>query len=90
MWRSYIGQTRRNLVTQIQDHVPNGKPNQQSDVPKHLVRNPNCKTNFDSFQILGHSNNRRKLQIEETLLIQKIQPQINLDGASEPIYLCNA
>ena len=28
-------------------------------------------------------------RIKETLLIQKIQPQINLDGASQPIYLFN-
>ena len=41
------------------------------------------------FVVIGHSNNRRKLRIKETLLIQKIQPQINLDGASQPIYLFN-
>ena len=59
------------LVTRIQKHVPNGKPNQESDVAKHLVCNPNHKINFDSPEILGHSNNRRKLRIKETLLIQK-------------------
>ena len=87
--QSYIGQTHRNLATRIQEHVPNGKLNQESDVAKHLVRNPNNKMNFDSPEIPGHSNNRRKLRIKETLLIQKIQPQINLDGASQPIYLFN-
>ena len=87
--QSYIGQTHCNLATRIQEHVPSGKQNQQSAVAKHLVGNPNHKINFDSPEILGHSNNRRKLRIEETLLIQKIQPQINLDGASQRIYLFN-
>ena len=65
--QSYIGQTHRYLVTRIQKHVPNGKPNKESDVAKHLVCNPNHKINFDSPEILGHSNNRRKLRIKETL-----------------------
>ena len=87
--QSYIGQTHRNLATRIQEHVPNEKQNQESDVAKHLVSNPNHKINFDSPEILGHSNNRRKLRIKETLLIQKIQSQINLHRASKPIYLLN-
>ena len=45
--QSYIGQTNRNLATRIQEHVPNGKQNQESDVAKHLVRNPNHKLDFD-------------------------------------------
>ena len=81
--------TYRNLATRIQEHVPNGKQNQGSDSAKHLVRNPNHKINFDSPEILGHSNNYRKLRIKETLLIQKNQPQICQDGASQPIYLFN-
>ena len=87
--QSCNGKTHSNLATRIQEHVRNGKQNQESDVAKHLVRNPNHKINFDSFEILGHSNNGRKLLIRETLLIQKTQPQINLDGASQPIYLFN-
>ena len=82
-----VGQTHRNLVTGIQDHVLNGKPNLESDVAKHQVRNPNHQINFDSPKMLGHSNNRRKLRIKRTLLIQKIQPQINLNEAWQPIYL---
>ena len=85
--QSCIGKADRNLVTRIQEYVPNKKLNQEPDVAKHLVRNPNHKINFDSPEILGHSNNPRKLRIKETLLILKIQPHINLDGASQPIYL---
>ena len=70
--QSYIGQTHGNLATRIQEHVPNGKQNQESDVAKHLVPNHNHEINFDSLRILGHSNNRRKLRIKETLPIQKI------------------
>ena len=43
----------------------------------------------DSPKIHDYNNNRRKLRIKETLLIEKIQPQINLDGESQPIYLFN-
>ena len=85
--QSCIGQVRRNLITRIQDHVPNGKPNQKSDVAKHLVRSPNQKINFDPPEVLGHSNHRRKPLIKETMFIQKIRTKINLDGASQPIYL---
>ena len=56
---------------------------------KHLVYIPNHKINFDPPEIFGHSNNRRKLRIKETLLIQKILPQINLDGTLQPIYFFN-
>ena len=49
--QSYIGQTHRNLATRIQEHVPNGKQNQESHVAKHLVGNPNHKINFDSPEI---------------------------------------
>ena len=59
----------KNMCKNIQEHVANGKQNQESDVAKHLVRNPNHKINFDSTEIFGHSNNRRKLRIKETLLI---------------------
>ena len=84
--QSYIGQTHRNLTTRIQEHELHGKQNQESDIAKHLVRNPNHKINFDFPEILGHSNNRRKRRIKESLLIQKIQPQINVDIASQTIH----
>ena len=86
---SHISQTHRNLVARIQDHVLNEKLDQESDVAKHLVRNPNHKINFNSPEILGHSNNRRKLRIKETLLIQKISTVKNQIGAPQPIYLSN-
>ena len=46
--KSCIGQAYRHLVKWIQEHVPNGKPNQESDGAKDLVRNSNYKINFDS------------------------------------------
>ena len=45
--------------------------------------------NFCSPEILAHSNNIRKLRIKETLLIQNLQPQLNIDDSSNPIYLFN-
>ena len=36
----YIGQTRRNLRARLYDHNPAANSNQQSNVAKHLLKNP--------------------------------------------------
>ena len=66
--KSYISQVRRNLVTRIEDHVPNGKSNQESDVVKHSVGNPNHKFNCGSPEMLGHCKCSGKLPIKESLI----------------------
>ena len=69
--------------------MPNNSTNNETDVSQHLKNNPDHTMNFHSPEILTHSNNIRKLRIEETLLIQNLQPQLNIDDSSNPIYLFN-
>ena len=87
--QSCIGQTKRNLKTRINDHVPKKSTNNETDVPQHLKNNPDHAMNFHSPEILAHSNNIRKLRIKETPLIQNLQPQLNIDDSSNPINLIN-
>ena len=87
--QSYIGQTKRNLKIRINDHMPKNSTNNETDVSQHLKNNPDHRMNFHSPEILAHSNNIRKLRIKETLLIQNLQPQLNIDDSSNPIYLFN-
>ena len=87
--QSYIGQTKRNLKIRINDHMPKNSTKNETDVSQHLKNNPDHTMNFHSPEILAHSNNIRKLRIKETLLIQNLQPQLNIDDSSNPIYLFN-
>jgi len=74
----------------MNEHNPEcNNPSQETDVTRHLQNHPDHHIDFDSLQILARSNNNRKLCIKETLLIQKLQPQLNVDNSSHPIYLFN-
>ena len=87
--QSYIGQIKRKLKIRINDHMPKNSTNNETDVSQHLKNNPDHTMNFHSPEIVAHSNNIRKLRIKETLLIQNLQPQLNIDDSSNPIYLFN-
>ena len=85
--KTYIGQSKRNLKTRLEEHDPItfGK----SDVTDHLRENPDHTIDFHNPHILAQETNWRKLRIKETLYIQKLQPQLNSDEASHPLYLFN-
>ena len=85
--QSYIGQTRRNLITIINDDKPHTKSTQESDVAKYLILNLNHSIEFNSPEIIERSSSNRKLRTKETLLIQKYKSLLNLDETSHPIYL---
>ena len=59
------------------------------DVTDHLRENPDHTIDFYNPIILFQENNWQKFQIKETLCIQKLQPQLNTDEASYPLYLFN-
>ena len=83
--QSYIEQTKRNLKIRINDHMPKNLTNNETDVSQHLKNNPKITPDELSFpKILAHNNNIRKLSIKETLLIQNLQPQLNIDDSSNP------
>ena len=85
---TYIGQTKRNLLTRLKDHNPSCLPNQETDVTKYLTENENHRINFNDVDILAQSNHLRKLLIKETLLIQSNCSNINVDQSSTPLYIC--
>jgi len=82
---NYIGQTRRNLITRINEH----KFDQRSEVCKHLLTNPTHRFNFKQPEILRSIVGQKKLHLLESLLIQQHQPDLNIDGSSIPLLLSN-
>ena len=65
--KTYIGQSKRNLKTRLEEHDPTtfGK----SDVADHLRKNPDHTIDFHNPLILAQETCWRKLRIEETLYI---------------------
>ena len=59
---NYIGQTRRNLITRINEH----KFDQRSEVCKHLLANPTHRFNFKQPEILGSIVGQNELLLLET------------------------
>ena len=86
---THIGQTSRNLITRLKNHDPNSPNRQDTDVSKHLTDNPDHKIELDKTEIMAQTNQWRKLLITETLLIQKQNPNLNVDRTSIPLYLFN-
>ena len=82
---NYIGQTRRNLISRINEH----KFDQRSEICKHLLANPTRRFNFKQPKILGSIIGQKKLHQLESFLIQQHQPDLNVDGSSIPLLLLN-
>ena len=80
---NYIGQTRRNLITRINEH----KFDQRSEVCKHLLANPTHRFNFKQPEILVSIVGQKELHLFESLLIQRYQPDLNAGGSSIPLLL---
>ena len=59
------------VIKSLQDHVPNEKPNPQSDVAKHLVLNSNLKINFDSPEIFWSQQQPEKTANQRKLIHSK-------------------
>ena len=84
-----LDRPKETLKLESMNHKPQNSTNNETDVSQHLKYNPDHTINFHSPEILAHSNNIRKLRIKETLLIQNLQPQLNIDDCSNPIHLFN-
>jgi len=69
---SFIGQTQRNLINRIEEH----RTLLSSSVCRHLQANPDHWVDFHSPEVNG-SDNWRRLQIPEYLLIQEHKPELN-------------
>ena len=64
---TYIGQTRRNLLSRIKKDATSEK----SEVCKHLLQNPTHRVDFNTPTILGSENNTARLLILESLFNQE-------------------
>jgi len=63
----YIGQTRRNLKSRMEEHNLNTKFSYKTDVTKHLIENPGHIIDFSQHEVLATASNLRKLLIKETI-----------------------
>ena len=81
----YIGQTRRNLIKRLQEH----QTSDTSEVCNHIQSNSDHKVDFNNPQILTHSPDKYKLLILESLFIQQLKPDLNLDSTPFPLHLFN-
>ena len=81
---SYIGQTQRNLINRIEEH----RTSLSSSVCRHLQANPDHRVVFHNPEVIG-SDNRRRLQILESLLIQEHKPELNANIPSMPLCIFN-
>ena len=64
---TYIGQTRRNLLSRIKEHATSEK----SEVCKHLLQNPSHRVDFYIPTILGSENDTARLLILKSLFTQE-------------------
>jgi len=78
----YVGQTRRNLQSRLDEHNPASNSNQQSDVTKHLLENPTHYINFNELGILCSTYNAKELRKEILLILY-----INCNQTSTLIFL---
>ena len=86
MKKTYIGHTKRNLVTRLKNHNPSSS-NQEIDVTKHMLDNPNHFIDFNNTTVLATANIWRKLLIKENLLIEKFELGLHIDESLIPLYL---
>jgi hypothetical protein len=95
---SYIGCTARYWEKRLEEHTHisalTGKPlsGVQVFAPLQHVKNAKCnpsgpKVTRDDFEILGYEKNKYLLQIKESILIKKDNPEINGTITSVPLYL---
>ena len=80
---TYIGQTKRNLLSRIKEHATSEK----SKVCQHLLQNPTHRVDFNAPTILGSENDTARLFILESLFIQKETPDLNNDSQSSPLMI---
>ena len=76
---SYIGQTKRHLMTRVNEHVALSGSS-KSEIKTHIKKCPVCHNKtFDSnnFEVLNKCQNSYDTKISEALLIRKFRPKLN-------------
>ena len=82
---TYIGQTRRILLSRIKEH----DTSENSEICEHLLQNPSHRVDFNIPTILGSENDTARLLILESLFIQEQTPDLNNDSQSSPLIIFN-
>jgi len=80
----YIRQTQHNLINRIEEH----RMSLSSSVYRHLQANPDHQVDFHNPEFIG-SDNWRRLQVLESLLIQEYKPELNANMPSMPLCIFN-
>ena len=77
---SYIGQTKRHLVTRVNEHVALNRNEPQSEIKNHIYKCSAChenKLDVGNFEILKRCKTPYETKIAEALLIRKFHPKLN-------------
>ena len=78
---SYIGQTKRHLLTRVNEHLSLDKPGgPKSEIKTHIYKCPSCHKRFlniDNFKVLKKCKTSYDTRIHEALKIKKFRPKLN-------------
>ena len=77
---TYIGQSKRHLITRVGEHTSLGKINPQSEIKNHMYECDAChsiKITCDNFEILKSHRDSFATKISEALCIRKSKPRLN-------------
>ena len=76
---SYIGETKRHLITRMKEHLSLKNSYQNSEVKSHIKNCVHCHDHvkFDSFRVIKRCHNSFNLLIHEALLIRRHNPSLN-------------
>ena len=77
---SYIGQTKRHLVTRAKEHIT-PKESNQSEIKNHIFGCDKCKNgnlNVNNFRVLKQCKDEYATRISEALLLKKFSPKLNI------------
>ena len=97
---AYIGKSKRHFFVRVNEHLGislktgkeftfNVKNKNNSTILSHINQNHECKLNstFENFNIIGNASTDGYLCIKESLLIQKLSPNLNQSIQSTPLKL---
>ena len=77
---TYIGKTKRHLITRAQEHLALQESSQKSEVKTHILSCSTCKggsLNVDKFRVKKRCVNSFAVLIHEALLITRFSPKLN-------------
>ena len=90
----YIGKTKRHYKTWISEHIgvsaltgKTVKSHSQTSSVRHHMLLCNTVVSSENFTIIASSNSNFRLEIQESILIKFLKPELNKNVTSVPVYL---